>query len=76
MKAKGKRLRQREVLEYTLKADFAKDRFELQGDAAKMVRLIDALITLLVAGFQPGPAWWNVNGPSKMWSCHVDAAIE
>jgi hypothetical protein len=31
---------------------------------------------LLVAGFQPGPAWWNVNGPSKMWSRHVDAAIQ
>lgn len=31
---------------------------------------------LLVAGFQPGPAWCNVNGPSTMWSRHVDAAIQ
>ncbi len=34
------------------------------------------IIQLLVAGFQPGPAWWNVNGSSKMWSHHVDAAIQ
>ena len=28
----------------------------------------------LLAGFQPRPAWWNVNGPSKMWRRHVNAA--
>jgi hypothetical protein len=22
------------------------------------------------------PAWWNVKGPSKMWSRHVDAAVQ
>lgn len=22
------------------------------------------------------PAWWNVNGPSKMWSRYVDGAIQ
>jgi hypothetical protein len=31
---------------------------------------------LLVAGFQGRPARWNVNGPSKMRSRNVDAAIQ
>jgi hypothetical protein len=30
---------------------------------------------LLVAGFQPRPARWNVNGPSKMRGRNVDVAI-
>jgi|SRR5271166_6048464 len=27
-------------------------------------------------GFPARPARWNLNGPSKMWSRHVDAAIQ
>ena len=33
------------------------------------------LVRLLVAGFQPRPARWNVNGPSKMRGRNVDVAI-
>ena len=33
------------------------------------------ILSLLVAGFQPRPARWNVNGPSKMRGRNVDVAI-
>ena len=31
---------------------------------------------LLVAGFQPRRAGWNLTGPSKIRSCNVDAAAQ
>ena len=36
----------------------------------------DMLIVLLVAGFQPRRAGWNLTGPSKIRSCNVDAAAQ
>jgi hypothetical protein len=27
-------------------------------------------------GFPARPAWWNANGPSKIWSRNVDAVIQ
>jgi hypothetical protein len=42
----------------------------------KLWTALHAIDSLLVAGFQGRPARWNVNGPSKMRSRNVDAAIQ
>jgi len=56
----------------------SRDEGELVPKMVWRVKLVAELEPglLLVAGFQAGQARWNVNGPSKMRSRNVDAAIQ